>query len=704
MTQNLWSIEISPALPIWLVLGLAAAGGCLVIFGLIVGQKGARIRLLAYGLFTLLLLDPVVRHDEREPVNDIVAVVVDRTASQDIGARAERTEQALKEVTEQLDQLGDIETRTVTLDSKARANLNDGADTSGGTNLYSTLATELADIPPDRLGGIIVISDGQIHDTPETSADFEGSAPVHSLLTGTKKDKDRKLTITRAPKFAIVGQTLDLAFRIDDFGVAKSRAASFSLVRVRLSLEGKPVHSQVLPTGEEHILELELKHRGESIIEIAVEPLEDELTEVNNSAVLPINGIRDRLRVLLVSGEPHAGERTWRDLLKADPSVDLVHFTILRPPEKQDGTPANELALIAFPTRQLFAEKLDEFDLIIFDRYRRRGVLPIAYLANVARYVDNGGALLAAAGPSFASPFSLFRTPLAEVLPARPSGDIAEGGFRPQVSLVGAKHPVTAELPGANSLDQEADWGRWFRLIGADQLSGEILMHGPANQPLLILDHYGEGRIAQLLSDQAWLWTRGYEGGGPQAELLRRLAHWLMKEPELEEEDLKVTVRGNEVRIERQTMKASVAPIMAISPSGQETHVELQQDQPGRWTGSFEPQEQGLYRLSDGILTALAAIGPMNPKEFADVRGTADHLEPLAETTGGGVFWLDQAGVPDLHSVRPGRRTNGKGWIGIRRNNQFIVTDIAQTKLVNVGLALLLLLGSLILVWRSEAK
>ena len=138
--------------------------------------------------------------------------------------------------------------------------------------------------------------------------------------------------------------------------------------------------------------------------------------------MVSIDGVRDKLRVLLVSGEPHAGERTWRNLLKSDASVDLVHFTILRPPEKQDGTPINELSLIAFPTRELFQQKIKEFHLIIFDRYARQGVLPIIYFDNIARYVQEGGAVLVAAGPDYASPTSIWRTPLEQILPAEPSG------------------------------------------------------------------------------------------------------------------------------------------------------------------------------------------------------------------------------------------------------------------------------------------
>ena len=167
----------------------------------------------------------------------------------------------------------------------------------------------------------------------------------------------------------------------------------------------------------------------------------------------------------MVSGQPYPGLRVWRNLLKADPAVDLVHFTILRPPEKQDGTPIRELALIAFPSRELFEVKLKEFDLIIFDNYSRRGLLPLIYLENIARYVEEGGALLEAAGPQFAEPLSLYRTPLARVLPGRPTGETFERGFRPVVTEAGQRHPVTAGLAAASG---EPDWGRWFRQLDVE--------------------------------------------------------------------------------------------------------------------------------------------------------------------------------------------------------------------------------------------
>ena len=238
------------------------------------------------------------------------------------------------------------------------------------------------------------------------------------------------------------------------------------------------------------------------------------------TCALPIfvNGVRDRLRVLLVSGEPHAGERVWRNLLKSDPSVDLVHFTILRPPEKQDDTPIRELSLIAFPIRELFDTKLDDFDLIIFDRYSRRGVIPDAYLDNVVRYVRNGGALLDAAGPNFGTPMSLARTPLGTILPAEPTGEVYDEGFKPALTDLGRRHPVTEGLPGAGPRDGEASWGRWFRQVDTRvRHGGVVLMTGDRGDPLLVLDRVGKGRVAQLMSDEMWFWARGFEGGGPQA-------------------------------------------------------------------------------------------------------------------------------------------------------------------------------------------
>jgi len=377
--------------------------------------------------------------------------------------------------------------------------------------------------------------------------------------------------------------------------------------------------------------------------------------------------------VLLVSGEPHAGERTWRNLLKSDPAVDLVHFTILRPPHKQDGVPVYELSLIAFPTRELFMDKIDEFDLIIFDRYRRRGVLPSLYLENLVRYVEDGGALLVASGPSFAGAESLYRTPLAEILPVAPTAQVIEEGYVPMISELGARHPVTEGLEQfatREAVDGIPGWGRWFRLIDTVPTSGQVVMEGPDQRPLLVMDRPGEGRIAALTSDHAWLWSRGYEGGGPQLELLRRLAHWLMKEPELEEEVLTATSDGSDVVITRRTMGEAVDDVIVTGPDGEQQVLTLSEVSPGRFEADFKAPENGLYRLSEGRTTAVVAVGPSAPKEFENPISTGDVLEPMIEAFGGGVFRLED-GFPDLRMVRDGRVASGRPdlryWLGASR-------------------------------------
>ncbi|MCE8471000.1 glutamine amidotransferase, partial [Rhodovulum sulfidophilum] len=326
--------------------------------------------------------------------------------------------------------------------------------------------------------------------------------------------------------------------KIEDQGAVPKAMGDTTSVTV--SIDGGTPQSYRVPVGQTLDVPVVLDHAGQNVIQFSVAAEEGELTERNNAAVVQINGVRDRLRVLLVSGEPHPGERTWRNLLKSDSSVDLVHFTILRPPDKHDGVPVSELSLIAFPTRELFLDKIDEFDLIIFDRYKRRGILPSIYFDNVRNYVEKGGALLIAAGPDFAGAESIYRSPLADILPAEPSARVIEQGYRPEITDLGRRHPVTeglkAEAGGA--------WGRWFRLIDLLPKQGEVVMSGIDDRPLLVLDRVGEGRVALLASDHAWLWSRGFEGGGPQLELLRRLAHWMMKEPELEEEALSATAEG----------------------------------------------------------------------------------------------------------------------------------------------------------------
>ena len=682
------TIDFAPHIPLVYLWVLIVAAVLLTLYAFVRRARGAWARGLAFAAALLALANPLIVHEKREPLTDVAAIVLDRSQSMSIEHRSADAARALAEIKKRLGTEKDLEIRETTVTTQTTGEDN-------GTQLFTALNAALADVPPERVAGAIVITDGEVHDAPKKPAI---RAPLQALIVGQRNERDRKLSVVDAARFAIVGQTADIVLRVDDFG---SDAGGNADVQVRI--DGRDVGIQTVPIGRKTAIHVPVAHGGENVVELEAKPGPAELTLQNNRAVVAVSGVRDRLRVLLVSGEPHAGERVWRSLLKADPSVDLVHFTILRPPDKQDFTPIDELSLIAFPTRELFVEKLDQFDLVIFDRYRERGILPLAYFENIASYVENGGALLVSAGPEFSEPTSIYRTPLSAVLPVAPTGEIVAQGYKPIVTEAGQAHPVTRDLPGANTPTSPPTWGRWFRLIGANKITGQTVMSGPNDKPLLVLDNIGKGRVAELLSDQGWLWARGFEGGGPEAELLRRLAHWLMKEPELEAEKLSASIEHGQITIERRTMADTASPVTLTFPSGKRRIVTLTKVAPGIWRATEKADELGLYRLNDATKAAVAAAGPLNPKEIADMRATDQILARLAEQTGGSVHWLTD-GLPAIRRVGAGATAAGENWIGLRRNGAYRVTAVEQQPLLPPWAGLLLLLGTVLLAWRMEGR
>ena len=688
-----WSIDTAPLLPLPLILAAAAIALVLMAVAFWRRQRGAPLRAAALVLLILALLDPSIQRENREPLTSIAAIVVDRSESQALPGRTEATDEALETLKERLSRLRGVETRVVEAG-------RDDSGTADGTELFDRLAESLADVPPERFAGTLMITDGQVHDVPKSAESFGFDGPLHVLLTGRKDEQDRRIVVERAPRYGLVGSEQTVVLRYVDEGGDQSPA------RMVIRRNDDEVGSVVMVPGEKTDVPVEITHGGKNIFEFEIDAHPEELTTQNNRAVVAVKGIRENLRVLLVSGEPHSGERTWRDLLKSDASVDLVHFTILRPPSKQDGTPINQLSLIAFPTRELFSEKIDEFDLIIFDRYRRRGVLPSLYFDNITQYVRDGGAILIAAGPDFADPGSLSRTTLAEVLPATPTGAVLEQPYRAHVNELGERHPVTRGLPGAAS--DPPDWSRWFRLIAAETATGQTIMTGADNQPLLVLSRVDKGRVALLLSDHVWLWARSFENGGPHGPLLRRLAHWLMKEPDLEEEGITLEARGRDLVVRRQTLGETVDPVTVTAPTGATETVDLQRQAPGLWEAVVPASEIGLYSASDGTRTALASVGPANPREFSAMRSTDEKLRPMAEETNGSVRRLvDDGGsvdVPNVVALKGGTAFSGSGWVGLRTTDASVLKGIDRLPLFAGLIGLALLLGILSLTWFREGR
>ena len=680
------SVIFDPLLPWALLVPLAAL--CLVGVALAVwrGLAGWALRGLAALVVLAALSGPAYRQEDRAPLSDIVLLVEDRSSSQALSDRASQTDAAVDGMAARLAARPNTEVRRITVpDGEADA----------GTQLMTALSEAMAEEPRARIAGAVVVSDGRLHDIDRAP---DMPAPVHLLMTGQPEDWDRRLVVSNAPAFAILGEPVTLTVRVEDMGAAPEGVTE---APIDIAVDGGEPQRFMIRLGQDIDLPLTLPHGGRNVIQFSVPAEEGELTDRNNSALVQMNGVRDRLRVLLVSGEPHAGGRTWRNLLKSDSSVDLVHFTILRPPAKQDGVPVSELSLIAFPTRELFLEKIDDFDLIIFDRYKRRGILPSLYLDNVRQYVQDGGAVLIAAGPDFASADSLYRSPLAEIMPARPTARVIERPYRPAVTELGQRHPVTAGLAS----EWDGDWGRWLRQIDvlpeADR--GQVVMSGVEDRPLLMLDRVGEGRIALLASDHAWLWNRGYEGGGPQLELLRRLAHWMMKEPELEEEALWAEPTGQTMRIIRRTLDDTVPPVTVTTPSGETVQLDLEEVTPGRFETLWRGPEIGLYRLENGDQEAVIGLGPAAPREFEATIASAEGMAPVLDATRGGALTLSD-GLPTLRDVRPGRPAAGRGWIGLTPRDAYVTQDVTLTPILPEWLVLLLAAGLILGAWLREGR
>lgn len=679
----------------WPVIGGLAALGVLV-FALALWKRAPGVwgRTLAFATILALLAGPNLRIEDRRPEKDVAVVLVDQSGSMSAGQRSQQAADAVAALEAEAARRPNLDLRILPAPPAAD-------EAQNGTRLFQALANAFAGVPRDRRAGAILVTDGQVHDAPdaESAAQILGptlaGAPLHALVVGEPDEADRRLRIVAAPPFALVGDMAEITFVVEDSPVQPTGRP----VTVELRANGVPIQQLRAWPGRQTLARAPIERAGEHAIELTVGAGPKEVSLVNNRALARVAGVRDRLRVLLISGQPHAGERVWRNLLKSDPAVDLVHFTILRPPAKNDFTATRELALIAFPIQELFERKLGEFDLIIFDRYPRRDLIPPTYLANIVDHVRNGGALLDAADVAFARPeTSLAESALGGALPAQPTGEVLETAFRPSLTDYGRRHPVTQPLASRNP----ESWGRWLRQIEARTESGDVLLEGVDDRPLLALTRFGEGRVAQILSDQIWLWARGHEGGGPHGELLRRLAHWLMAEPELEEIRLKARIEGDLLKLERLTVAEDASAVVTVArPDDTLVEVPLTRAEDGRAVGETSAAAFGLYRATEGKRAALALKGDPSGPEAQDIRADAARIE-AAVAAASGRIWPLHEGQPGLRMARPGRAAHGRGWIAFRENRAYTVTSTTAANLPPIWLALALIVAGLFWGWARE--
>ena len=646
--------------------------------------SGNILRTILICIILICIANPIIVSENRENIPDTVAIILDLSPSQNIKNRKETAQKTYNLLKDKLKKFDNLDLRFKTINGK------------NGTNIFEPLSEIVADIPSDRLAGAIVITDGQIQDSPKNIENYNFKAPINFLLSGEKNERDRRLIIESAPRFGIVGEEIEVKIMVEDI----SSKVPNALVSININNDTKK--SKAITIGETVVLTLPLDRAGITSLNIEVEPGTEELTLQNNKSVIEINAIRERLKVMLVSGEPNMGLRSWRNLLNSDPSVDLVHFTILRPPNKQDLTPIGELSLIPFPTRELFQLNLKDFDLIIFDQYHLRGILPQYYLKNIVEYVVNGGALLDTAGPAYAGPYSLSQSPLQNILPTEPTGEVISEKFIPGITNEGLRHPVTANLKDDNN---QNDWGPWYRMVEGLTISGDVLLEGPENRPLLILNRIGQGRVAQILSDQSWVWSRSENNKGPQADLLRRLVHWLMKEPELEENELSAKVEKDTILITRNSLALNSKPVSLISPSNNKMEIYLDELGNGKQIGKVLSPEQGIWKLSSGKSSISIIVGNSNSSEYLDVRTTDLIIKPVVDQNMGSITWLNsQNNFPNInHLPRSQMKTESKN-IQLIKNKKYFIKNLKQTSITPWYILLILSIVLIFLSWYRESR
>ena len=677
------SLNFYPFIPINLLLILILLSLSVIFIGFKLKAPGNIFRATLICLIILSIANPTMVSENRENIPDTVALILDLSPSQNINNRKSLAQSSYNSIKTELEKINNLDIRLKTINGKK------------GSKLFEPLASMVGDISSDRVAGAIIITDGQIEDAPSILENYNFKAPVNIILTGEKEEKDRRLIIESSPRFGIVGEEIKIDIKVEDISANTPNAL------VTINMNDEIEQSRSIPIGEVVTITMPLERAGITSLNIEVEPGKEELTLQNNKSVIEINAIRERLKVMLVSGEPNMGLRSCRNLLNSDPSVDLVHFTILRPPNKQDLTPVGELSLIPFPSRELFQANLNDFDLIIFDQYHLRGILPQFYLKNVVEYVVNGGALLDASGPEYAGPYSLSLSPLQNILPTEPTGDIIVQEFIPIMTKDGERHPVTANLKD----DINSNWGPWYRMVEGLTIAGDVLLEGPDARPLLVLNRVGQGRVAQILSDQSWVWTKSGVNKGPQADLLRRLVHWLMKEPELEENELSAKIDNDTILITKNSLNLDKKPIISTSPDNIKEEIVLEDIGRGKQIGKILSPKEGTWKFSSGNSQISLIVGNSNSSEYLDVRATDNIVKPIVSYTSGSINWVNnEKNIPKIKQIQKNKLTDNSKNIQLIKNEKYYVKNIQQSSLTPWYFVLIFSLILLFLSWYRETK
>ncbi len=645
------SIIPAPGIPVGVIGGLGGAFILAGLYGVYRGQRGAAFFTATGVAITAAMLNVQNVTLEQEQLPTDVVILVDRSASQSLGDRTSVTNTTLTNLTQKLAAFPGISIRISEIGS-------------GETNIVSEIQSLSFDT-----GAVFALTDGQAHDA-DMAGNIDSNIPIHVLVSGHREEFDRRIVVEQFPRFGMIDESQKIRIRLEDNGNIPSGK---NPVPVTISQDGKILRTVAVIPGAVTDISVTLPKNGENVFLLETAEIKGELTPLNNRALVSVEGLRPRMNVLIISGSPDHGQRNLHDLFKSDSNVKLVHFSTLRKPEKQDATPLKELALSPFPAHEIFGEAFNTVDLIVLNRYEDIGLVHMPYLDRIVERVRQGAGLMVISGPEYAGEKSLYNTPLAKILPASPNGKVTENTFRPDVTETGKRHPATRHLAGEH--------GVWHRSIDTTSQPATIMMQTEGGKPLLVMNREKKGRVAMLLSDQAWLWARGHDGGGPYSGLIGNTARWLLQDSTMEEESLRIQSRDNTLVVEQQTMDQNGSPVMIRTPSGKALTLETTPSEPGLWQAIIPTEEHGIYSAeSTGrqLSKVFAYVEPSNPREFESPISTLDILRPLSKKSGGIVTRMvdDSGAAIDIKIAaqdKPGETTTTDKF-NIRMNTKSITT------------------------------
>ncbi|MDC3091077.1 hypothetical protein OA848_01670 [Rickettsiales bacterium] len=710
------NLYFDPFLSFYFILFISLIFLTIIIFSLINKSSGIFLRLGIFILITLLMLKPGYRIEKIENENDIITFVIDKTDSQKISKRIEEVDKTFNKMLLELTKFKDLDILEIVIDNekitKRLGNIEEIISNTKtkevvnkitkSTDIINNLENSINEYPSQRISSIFILTDGQIHDLKD-NANFEKfDVPIYFLLIGNSKIDDTKVSIISHPEFGYLDEKITIQVLANDFKADENSFLNLTIQNGTFSEKKLKV-----PNNDVKNIELKLKNHGPNFIKVTTPNRQDELSAVNNSQLINISGVRKKLRVLLISGAPYMGTRVWRNFLKSDTSVELIHMTVLRPPEKNDNTPLEELSLIPFPVKELFEEKLSNFQLVIFDNFEGKKVLTPLYFQNLINFVDKGGAILEITGPSYNSKSSLFKTEIGRILPGIPSGKLIQKEFKPQLTDLGKKHPITESLFIKNK-----DFGTWFQMNDILEIDddSQVLLSGVNNKPLLAVKKVNDGRIAQIYSHNIWLWSkRENNQGGPYNLLIKNLAHWLMKEPTLEENKLELSFVNNSILIEKSFLRKpdpEKLKITIIDPNGIKFEKTLNKSKENRYTAIINNKKDGFYLVYDGEIEKGINTSNENKRELQDFHLT-DNIIKKSEISNifSKAVWINDHNIPVFEeNINISSKEKKDKALYIKRNQNSFVEEIENKQLLNPAIILLLIIILFYFCWKKESE